>query len=207
MDALRIRKAVLGGFDWGSRTAGAVAALWPERCQAVVLVSGYLITNLKAQLQPLAPAAELGWWYQYYFSTERGVLGYTQKTDEFTKLIWQTVSPKWYFDDATFQRTAQSFTNPYHVAIVVHNYRRRLSLAPGEPQYDPLEAKLQQSPEIGIPTITIASDFDGAAADGSGYRAQFTGKYERRVLPGIGHNVPQEAPADFTQAIVDADRL
>ncbi|MFI5610704.1 alpha/beta fold hydrolase [Amycolatopsis sp. NPDC051903] len=207
MDALHIRKAVLGGFDWGSRTAGAVAALWPERCQALVLVSGYLITNLKAQLQPLAPAAELGWWYQYYFSTERGVLGYTQKTDEFTKLIWQTVSPKWHFDDATYQRTAQSFTNPDHVAIVVHNYRWRLSLAPGEPQYDRLEAKLQQSPKIALPTITIASDFDGAAADGSGYRAQFTGKYDHRILPGIGHNVPQEAPADFTQAIVDAARL
>ncbi|MEV6897367.1 alpha/beta hydrolase [Amycolatopsis sp. NPDC051372] len=207
MDALKIPKAVIGGFDWGSRTAGAVAALWPQRCKALVLVSGYLITNLKTQRDPLPPAAELGWWYQYYFSTERGVLGYTRNTAEFNKLIWQTVSPKWDFDDATYQRTAQSFTNPDHVAIVVHNYRWRLGLAHGEPQYDRLEAQLQQSPKIALPTITVASDFDGTAADGSGYRKQFTGKYDHRVLPGIGHNVPQEAPADFTKAIVDADRL
>ncbi|WP_326566133.1 alpha/beta hydrolase [Amycolatopsis rhabdoformis] len=207
MDALHIRRAVLGGFDWGSRTAAAVAALWPRRVKALVLVSGYLVTNLKTQLQPLAPAAELGWWYQYYFATDRGVHGYTRDTAEFNKLIWQTVSPKWHFDDATYQRTAQSFTNPDHVAIVVHNYRWRLSLAKGEPQYAPLEAKLQQSPKIALPTLTIASDFDGAAADGSAYRKQFTGPYDHRVLTGIGHNVPQEAPAAFAKAVVDADRL
>ncbi|MCI2418036.1 alpha/beta hydrolase [Saccharopolyspora sp. K220] len=207
MDALKINRAVLGGFDWGARTADVIAALWPERCKALVSVSGYLITNLKANLQPLPPAAELGWWYQYYFATERGVLGYRQNSHDFNKLIWKIASPKWNFDDATFDRTAASFDNPDHVDIVIHNYRWRLSLAPGEPQYDQLEQKLAGSPVITVPTITIASDFDGAAADGAAYRKQFPGKYEHRILKNIGHNVPQEAPQDFTKAIIDVDRF
>jgi pimeloyl-ACP methyl ester carboxylesterase len=205
MDALKIQRAVIGGFDWGARTADIIAALWPQRCKALVSVSGYLITNLEANLKPLPPAGEYGWWYQFYFATERGVLGYTQNTHDFNKLIWKIVSPKWNFDDATFDRTAASFTNPDHVSIVIHNYRWRQSLAKGEPQYDDLEQKLFATPVITVPTITISSDFDGPAADGTAYRNLFSGKYSHRVLTGIGHNVPQEAPQAFADAIVDVD--
>jgi pimeloyl-ACP methyl ester carboxylesterase len=206
MDVLKIDRAILGGFDWGSRTACVMAALWPERCKALVSVSGYLVTSLKGNLQPLPPAAELGWWYQYYFSTERGVRGYSQNRRDFNKLIWKTVSPKWNFDDPTYERTAASFGNPDHVSIVIHNYRWRLSLAKGDPQYDALEQKLADAPVIAVPTITIASDFDGAAADGASYRKQFSGAYSHRILKDIGHNVPQEAPQEFAQAIIDVDR-
>jgi pimeloyl-ACP methyl ester carboxylesterase len=205
MDALKIPKAVIAGFDWGARPADIMAALWPERCKAIVSVSGYLITSLAANLQPLPPAAELGWWYQYYFSTDRGVLGYTRNTDEFNKLIWKIVSPKWNFDDATYERTAAAFSNPDHVAIVIHNYRWRLSLAKGEPQYDALEQKLFQGPAITVPAITIASDFDGANAPGTAYASKFSGPYSHRILPGIGHNVPQEDPQAFAQAVIDVD--
>jgi len=205
MDALKIPKAILGGFDWGSRTVDIIAALWPERCRALVAVSGYLITNLKFNLQPLPPPAEFGWWYQYYFATERGRLGYAANRFEFNKLIWKQASPKWAFDDATYARTAASFDNPDHVDIVIHNYRWRLSLADGERKYDALEEKLFQGPVIGVPAITVASDFDGPAADGAGYAKKYSGKYSHRVLPGIGHNVPQEAPEAFAQAIIDVD--
>jgi len=205
MDALQIKKAIVAGFDWGSRTAAIIAALWPERCKALVAVSGYLITNLKANLQPLPPAAELGWWYQYYFSTERGALGYTKYRHDFNKLIWKNASPKWDFDDATFDRTASSFDNPDHVSIVIHNYRWRLSLAKGEPRYDALEEKLSRAPLIAVPAITIASDFDGGAADGKSYANKFSGKYSHRILNGIGHNVPQEAPDAFAKAVVEVD--
>jgi pimeloyl-ACP methyl ester carboxylesterase len=207
MDALGVRSAILGGFDWGSRTANIVAALWPERCKGLVAVSGYIVVNLVANQQPLPPKAELGWWYQYYFATDRGVRGYTQNTREFNKLIWQLASPKWKFDDATYDRSAASFDNPDHVAIVIHNYRWRLSLAKGEPQYEALEQRLAQGPVITVPTITIASDFDGAAADGKSYAKRFGGRYEHRILNGIGHNVPQEAPREFAKAIIDVDHL
>ncbi|HET8999427.1 MAG TPA: alpha/beta hydrolase [bacterium] len=203
MDALKLQKAIIAGFDIGARTADVMAALWPERCRALVSVSGYLITSLKANLQPLPPKAELGWWYQYYFSTERGKLGYNEYRHDFNKLIWKNVSPKWDFDDATFERTAASFNNPDHVAIVIHNYRWRLSLAKGEPRYDDLEQKLFKGPVITVPTITIASDFDGPAADGSPYRKKFSGKYSHRIFNGIGHNVPQEAPQAFAKAVLD----
>jgi pimeloyl-ACP methyl ester carboxylesterase len=206
MDALAIPKAVLGGFDWGSRTATIVAALWPERCKALVPVSGYIVTNLEANQKPLPPKAELGWWYQYYFATDRGERGYGENRRDFNRLIWTLASPKWAFDDATYERTAASFDNPDHVAIVIHNYRWRLSLAKGEARYEPLEARLAASPAITVPTITIASDFDGAAADGKAYAKRFSGKYTHRILNGIGHNVPQEAPKEFAQAIIDADR-
>ncbi|MGZ3498636.1 MAG: alpha/beta fold hydrolase [Vulcanimicrobiaceae bacterium] len=206
MDALKIKKTIIGGFDWGSRTAAIMAALWPERCNGLVAVSGYLITNVMAQQQPLPPKAELGWWYQYYFATERGRLGYSENRNDFNKLIWTIVSPKWDFDDATFNRTAASFENPDHVSIVIHNYRWRLGLAKGDPKYDDLENRLFQGPVIAVPTITIASDFDGAAADGSSYRNKFSGKYSHRILKGIGHDVPQEAPQAFAKAIVDVDR-
>jgi len=205
MDALKIQKATVGGFDWGARTAVIMAALWPERCKALVSVSGYLVTNLQAQQQPLPPAAELGWWYQFYFSTERGLRGYQQNTHDFNKLIWKIVSPKWHFDDATFDRTAASFGNPDHVSIVIHNYRWRMSLAKGDPKYDSLEQKLSTSPVVTVPTITISSDFDGAASDGAAYRDKFSGQYSHIVLKDIGHNVPQEAPAAFAKAIVDVD--
>jgi pimeloyl-ACP methyl ester carboxylesterase len=205
MDALRIKKAIVAGYDWGARTAGIVAALWPERCKALVSVSGYLITNLKANQQPLPPQAELGWWYQYYFATERGRLGYDKNRHDFAKLIWKQASPAWDFDDATFDRSAAAFNNPDHVSIVIHNYRWRLSLAAGDPHLDHLERRLQEAPVIAVPTITIASDFDGANADGTSYARQFSGKYSHRIFKGIGHNVPQESPQAFAQAVVDVD--
>jgi pimeloyl-ACP methyl ester carboxylesterase len=205
MDALKIQKAIVGGFDWGSRTAAIMAALWPDRVKGLVAVSGYIITNLQANKQPLPPKAELGWWYQYYFATERGLLGYSKNTNDFNKLIWQIASPKWKFDDVTYNRTAASFNNPDHVKIVIHNYRWRLSIADGEAKYRHLEQKLFESPNISVPTITIASDFDAGAADGKAYAGKFTGKYSHRVLSGIGHNVPQEDPQAFARAIVDVD--
>ena len=203
MDALKIQKAIIAGFDWGARTADIMAALWPERCKALVSVSGYLIVNLEANQQPLPPKAELGWWYQYYFSTGRGRAGYDKYRRDFNKLIWQIASPKWNFDDATFDRTAASFDNLDHVAIVIHNYRWRLSLAKGEPRYDDLEQRLFKRPAITVPAITISSDFDGAAADGSGYRGKFSGRYSHKILDGIGHNVPQEAPQAFADAVIE----
>jgi pimeloyl-ACP methyl ester carboxylesterase len=205
MDALKIDKAIVAGFDWGARTADIMAVLWPQRTRAIVSVSGYLITNLKANTQPLPPAAEWGWWYQYYFATERGRIGCDTNRYEFAKLIWRNSSPTWNFDDATFARTAASFDNPDHVAVVIHNYRWRLGLAAGDPQYDALESKLNEAPIIAVPAITIGSDFDGAAADGTSYAKKFSGKYSHRTLKGIGHNVPQEAPDAFAKAIVDVD--
>jgi pimeloyl-ACP methyl ester carboxylesterase len=205
MDALHISKAVVGGFDWGARSADILAAIWPERIKALVSVSGYLIVDLQANQEPLDPRAELGWWYQYYFSTDRGVRGYRQNTHDFNKLIWERASPTWHFDDATFDRTAEAFSNPDHVDIVIHNYRWRLSLAPGEPRFDGLDAKLARKPEIAVPTITIGSDFDGAAKDGTSYRRMFVGKYSHKTLDGIGHNVPQEAPRDFANAVLEFD--
>jgi pimeloyl-ACP methyl ester carboxylesterase len=180
-----------------------VAALWPDRCKALVAVSGYIIVNLEANLLPLAPKAEYGWWYQYYFATDRGVQGYRENTRDFNELIWRNASPTWSFDDATYDRSAAAFANPDHVEIVIHNYRWRLSLAPGQPQYDDLERRLATKPEISVPTITVSSDFDGPAKDGKAYRQQFTGKYSHRVLDGIGHNVPQEAPRQFADAIIE----
>jgi pimeloyl-ACP methyl ester carboxylesterase len=205
MDALKIDKAVVGGFDWGARTANIMAALWPQRVSATVSVSGYLIGNQQAGRMPLTPKAEQEWWYQFYFATERGRIGYEKNTREFAKLIWQTASPKWNFDDATFNRSAQSFDNPDHVAIVVHNYRWRLALAEGEAEYDELEAQLATAPTIGVPTITMESDANGAPhPDPAAYAKKFTGKYEHRhITGGIGHNLPQEAPRAFAQAVLD----
>lgn len=207
MDALHIDKAILAGFDWGARTANIIAALWPERCKAMVSVSGYLIGSQAANQQPLSPKAELAWWYQYYFATERGRAGYDRYRHDFNKLIWQLASPKWDFDDATFDRSAASFDNPDHVAIVIHNYRWRLSLADGEPQYDDLEKRLAEGPVITVPTITLEGDANGAPhPDPSAYARKFAGKYEHRTITGgIGHNLPQEAPQAFAQAVVDVD--
>ncbi|MDX1888878.1 alpha/beta hydrolase [Mycolicibacterium sp. 050158] len=206
MDALRIPTAILGGYDWGGRTANVVAALWPQRCSGLVAVSGYLIVDLAANLEPLAPAAERGWWYQYYFATPRGEEGYRRNTREFNKLIWQLASPDWHFADHTYDQSAASFVNPDHVDIVVHNYRWRQSLAAGETRYDADERRLAAKPAITAPTVTIASDFDGAAKDGATYRGRYTGWHEHRVLDGIGHNVPQEAPQHFASAIADVYR-
>ncbi len=206
MDALNMDKAIIAGFDWGARTATILAALWPERCKALVSVSGYLVVNREANQRPLPPKAELGWWYQYYFATERGKAGYSENRDEFAKLIWKIASPKWNFDDETFGRSAQALHNPDHVAIVIHNYRWRLSLAEGEAQYDELERRLGEAPRITVPAITIGSDFDGAAADGKSYAQKFTGKYAHRILNDIGHNVPQEAPQAFADAVIEVDR-
>ena len=205
MDALKIQRAVIGGFDWGARTACILAALWPDRCKALVSVSGYLITNLKANLQPLPPMNEYGWWYQFYFATERGREGYDKYRREFSKLIWQIASPQWHFDDATFERSATAFDNPDHVAIVVHNYRWRLGLAEGEAKYDDLEKRLAQSPVISVPTITMEGDANGAPhPEPSAYAKMFSGKYSHRTIKGgVGHNLPQEAPKAFAEAIID----
>jgi pimeloyl-ACP methyl ester carboxylesterase len=205
MDALKIEKATIGGFDWGARSANIVAALWPERCKAMVSVSGYLIGNQEAGKIPLPPKAELQWWYQYYFATERGRAGYEKNRHDFNKLIWQIASPKWNFGDATFNRSAASFENPDQVAIVIHNYRWRLGLAEGESKYDDLEKRLAQGPVITVPTITLEGDANGAPhADASSYAQKFSGGYAHRLITGgIGHNLPQEAPHAFAEAVID----
>jgi pimeloyl-ACP methyl ester carboxylesterase len=206
MDALGIEKAILAGFDWGARSADIVAALWPDRCQALVSVSGYLIGSQAAGQPPLPPQAELAWWYLFYFATDRGQAGYEKYRREFSKLIWRLASPQWAFDDATFARSAAAFDNPDHVAIVIHNYRWRLGLAAGESQYDDLEGRLAAFPDITVPTITLEGDANGAPhPDASGYARKFTGKYEHRLIEGgIGHNLPQEAPQAFAEAIIAA---
>jgi pimeloyl-ACP methyl ester carboxylesterase len=208
MDALKIEQAVIGGFDWGARTANIVAALWPQRCKAMVSVSGYLIGSQAAGKMPLPPQAELQWWYQYYFTTERGAAGYAKYRRDFSKLIWQLASPKWNFDDPTFDRSAAAFDNPDHVAIVIHNYRWRLDLAKGEPRYDELERRLAEAPVIAVPTITMEGDANGAPhPDPSYYANKFSGRYEHRnIAGGIGHNLPQEAPQAFARAVIDAGR-
>jgi pimeloyl-ACP methyl ester carboxylesterase len=207
MDALKIEKATLAGFDWGARTANIMAALWPERCKAMVSVSGYLIGSQESGKVPLPPAAELQWWYQFYFSTERGRAGYDKYRHDFAKLIWQIASPKWNFDDATFDRSAASFDNPDHVAIVVHNYRWRLGLADGESKYGDLDKRLAGGPAISVPTITMEGDANGAPhLEPSAYANKFSGKYSHRTITGgIGHNLPQEAPQAFAQAVVDVN--
>jgi pimeloyl-ACP methyl ester carboxylesterase len=209
MDALGIDRAILAGFDWGARSAGVIAALWPDRCRALVSVSGYLIGSQAANVAPLPPQAELAWWYQFYFATDRGRAGYEKYRREFSKLIWQLASPKWAFDDATFARSAAAFDNPDHVAIVIHNYRWRLGLAAGEPQYEDLEQRLAAAPAITVPAITMEGDANGAPhPEASAYAGQFTGKYQHRAIGGgVGHNLPQEAPHAFAQAIIDADRF
>ena len=209
MDALKIKSAVIAGFDWGARTGNIVAALWPERCNGLVSVSGYLIGSQAAGKQPLPPSAELQWWYQFYFATERGRAGYDKYRHDLAKLIWQLASPKWNFDDATFNRTAESFQNPDHVAISIHNYRWRLGLADGERKYDGLEKRLAESPVITVPTITMEGDANGAPhPEPSAYAKKYTGKYEHRLITGgVGHNLPQEAPAAFARAVTDVAGL
>jgi len=207
MDALKIQNAILAGFDWGARTANIIAALWPERCKATVSVSGYLIGSQESGKMPLPPKAELEWWYQYYFATERGRAGYDKYRHDFAKLIWQIASPKWKFDNATFERSAASFDNPDHVSIVIHNYRWRLGLAEGEPKYDDLEKRLAAFPVINVPTITLEGDANGAPhAEPGAYAKKFSGKYSHRLIKGgIGHNLPQEAPQAFAEAVVEVD--
>jgi pimeloyl-ACP methyl ester carboxylesterase len=207
MDALKIGTAVIGAFDWGARTANIIAALWPERCKGMVSVSGYLIGNPEANKMPLPPQGEFEWWYRYYFATERGRLGYEQYRRDFNNLIWRQASPKWAFDDATYGRSAAAFDNPDHAAIVIHNYRWGLGLAPGESKFDELERRLAQAPIISVPTITLEGDANGAPhPEPSAYANKFSGRYSHRTLNGgIGHNLPQEAPQAFAQAVVDVD--
>ncbi|WP_331375788.1 alpha/beta fold hydrolase [Sinorhizobium chiapasense] len=209
MDALGMERAVIAGCDWGARTANIIAALWPERCKALVSVSGYLIGSRDVNKKPLPPKAELAWWYQFYFATERGRAGYEQYRKEFARLIWQLASPKWNFDDATFNRSAAALENPDHVDITIHNYRWRISLADGERKYDDLEDKLAKFPLIDVPTITLEGDANGAPhPEPAAYAKKFSGKYEHRLITGgIGHNLPQEAPQAFAQAVVDVDRF
>lgn len=205
MDALGIQKTVVAGFDWGARTADAVAALWPERCTGLVSVSGYLIGSQDANKAPLPPEAERAWWYQFYFATERGRAGYEKYRKEFARLIWQTASPKWDFDDETFDRSARAFDNPDHVAVVIHNYRWRIGLAEGEPAYHALEKRLAEAPVIAVPTITLEGDANGAPhPDPASYAKRFSGKYAHRLITGgIGHNLPQEAPKAFAEAVIE----
>jgi pimeloyl-ACP methyl ester carboxylesterase len=207
MDALKIEKATIAGFDWGARTANIVAALWPERCKAMVSVSGYLIGSQESGKMPLPPKAELQWWYQFYLATERGREGYDKYRHDFAKLIWQLASPNWNFDDATFERSAASFDNPDHVSIVIHNYRWRLALADGEPKYADLDKRLAAGPVVTVPTITMEGDANGAPhPEPASYAKKFSGKYSHRTITGgIGHNLPQEAPQAFAQAVVDVD--
>jgi pimeloyl-ACP methyl ester carboxylesterase len=208
MDALKIHKATLAGFDWGGRTGDIIAALWPQRCKGLVSVSGYLIGSQESGKVPLPPSAEYQWWYQYYFATDRGKEGYDKYRKDFSKLIWQLASPKWNFDEATFNRSAAAFDNPDHVAIVIHNYRWRLGLAEGEPRFDDLEKRLAAAPVVTVPTITLEGDANGAPHPEPGaYAKKFSGKYEHRTITGgIGHNLPQEAPEAFAQAVIDVDR-
>jgi pimeloyl-ACP methyl ester carboxylesterase len=208
MDALGIEQATIGGCDWGARTANIIAALWPERCRAMVSVSGYLIGNQQAGKLPLPPKAELQWWYQFYFATERGRAGYEKYTRDFARLIWELASPQWKFDDTTFERSAAAFDNPDHVDIVIYNYRWRLGLADGEPQYDELEQRLAKAPVIVVPTITLEGDANGAPhPEPASYAKMFSGKYEHRTITGgIGHNLPQEAPEAFAKAVVDVSQ-
>ena len=205
LDALGIGSAIVGGFDWGARTADVMAALWPERCRGIISVSGYLIGSQEANKTPLPPAAELAWWYQYYFATERGRAGYEENRNDFAKLIWRLASPRWDFDDVAFDRSAASFENPDHVDIVIHNYRWRLGLEPGELQFDDLERTLAGGPAISVPAITLEGDANGAPhPEPSAYAGKFSGKYEHRTISGgIGHNLPQEAPQEFAQAVID----
>ena len=207
MDALGIESAIIGGFDWGARTANVIGALWPDRCKAMVSVSGYVIGSPEANKAPLPPPAELLWWYQFYFATERGRAGYDRYRHDFAKLIWKTASPKWGFDDETFDRSAASFDNEDHVSIVIHNYRWRLGLAAGEPQYDDLEKRLAAAPQITVPTITLEGDANGAPHPGpSAYASKFVGKYMHRTISGgVGHNLPQEAPQAFAEAVIEVD--
>lgn len=207
MDALKIERAIVGGFDWGARTADIMAALWPERCKALVSVSGYLIGSREANKTPLPPKAELEWWYQFYFATERGRAGYEKYRRDFNRLIWQLASPKWEFDDATFERSASSFDNPDHVQIVIHNYRWRLGLAEGEAKYDEFEKRLAAAPVINAPAITLEGDANGAPhPDANAYAKKFSGKYAHRVVKGgVGHNLPQEAPRAFAEAVIEVD--
>jgi len=209
MDALGIESAIVAGFDWGARSADIVAALWPDRCDALVAVSGYLIGNQAAGGTPLSPPAELSWWYQFYFATERGRTGYDAYRRDFARLIWHTASPEWDFDDETFDHSAASFDNPDHVAIVIHNYRWRLGLAAGEPRYDDLERLLAASPDITVPTITLEGDANGAPhPEPAAYATKFKGPYAHRTITGgVGHNVPQEAPGPFVDAVIDADSM
>lgn len=209
MGALGINSTIIAGYDWGARTADIMAALWPERCRALVSVSGYLIGSQAINAKPLPPKAELAWWYQFYFATERGRLGYEANTHDFARLIWQTASPTWKFDDATFARSAKSLDNPDHVAITIHNYRWRLGLVEGEARFDAYEEKLAEGPKISIPTITMEGDANAAPhPDPAAYAAKFIGKYQHRTITGgIGHNLPQEAPREFAQAVLDVARL
>jgi pimeloyl-ACP methyl ester carboxylesterase len=209
MDALKIQKATLAGYDWGARTADIVAALWPERCKALVSVSGYLIGSQESGKMPLPPKAELQWWYQYYFATERGRAGYDKYRHDFARLIWQLASPKWSFDDATFDRSAAAFDNPDHVAIVIHNYRWRLGLAEGEPKYDDLEKRLAEAPGITVPAITMEGDANGAPhPEPSAYAKKFSGRYAHRTVKGgVGHNLPQEAPQAFAEAVIEVAEI
>jgi pimeloyl-ACP methyl ester carboxylesterase len=207
MDALKIKTAILAGFDWGARTGDIIAALWPQRCKGLVSVSGYLIGSQASGELPLPPEAEYQWWYQFYFATDRGKAGYDKNRNDFNKLIWKLASPKWDFDEATFDRSAVAFDNPDHVDIVVHNYRWRQGLAQGEPKYDQYEAQLAKAPSIAVPTITMEGDSNGAPhPTPSAYAAKFTGRYaHRNVGGGVGHNLPQEAPRAFAQAVIDVD--
>ena len=205
LDALAIPSAALMGYDWGGRAACIVAALWPERAQCLVTGGGYNIQNIPRASAPAAPEAEHRLWYQYYFNTERGRAGLEAHRAEFTQLLWRLWSPSWAFDDETFARTAASFDNPDFVDVVIHSYRHRYGYAEGDPAMEPIEQALVAQPVIGVPTIALFGADDGVSspAESRDHAGKFNGRFEQRVLPGVGHDIPQEAPADTVQALLD----
>lgn len=208
MDALKVPKAVVAGYDWGGRAACIVSALWPERVKGLATGCGYNLQNIPASIKPAHPASEHRHWYQYYFHTERGRAGLTANRGELSRLLWQLWSPNWDFDDATFEASARSFDNPDFVDVVIQSYRHRYGYAAGDPAYDEIEGKLEAQPAITVPTISLHGDADGVSpVDSSeGHKNHFTGAYERRVVPRAGHNVPQESPKNFAEAVIELCR-
>ena len=207
MDALEIPAAVLAGFDWGGRAACVAAALWPERVRGLVSANGYNIQNIAASVTPAAPEQEQRWWYQYYFHTERGRAGLQTNRRELCRLLWKLWSPNWNFDDATYARTAESFDSPDFVDVVIHSYRHRYGYAPGDPAYETVEHDLAGQPPITVPAIVLQGEGDGVGvANPRAAAAQarlFTGPYQYRLIPVVGHDVPQEAPKETAAAVLE----
>jgi pimeloyl-ACP methyl ester carboxylesterase len=209
LDALDVPEAVLAGYDWGGRAACVAAALWPQRCTGVVAVNGYLVQDIAASTTPLRPALEAGFWYFFYFTTERGRAGLTADRRGIAEVIWARNSPRWQYDDAVVARTAEAFDNPDYVEVVLHSYRHRLGLAPGAPEHADLERRLAALPEVTVPTVTLDGTADGnfAATDGSAYARRFTGPHVHHQVLDAGHNLPQEAPQAFADAVLEVSRM
>jgi pimeloyl-ACP methyl ester carboxylesterase len=206
IDSLEISEAVLAGYDWGGRAACILAALWPDRVRALVSVGGYNIQDIPSSVEPQIPENEYRYWYQYYFHSERGRAGLSKNRRELCKLLWRLWSPTWKFTDEDFNRTAISFDNPDFADVVIHSYRHRFGLVPGDPSVEKTEQRLTKLPKISVPSITLDGHDDGVAPLGGSadHHHFFTGKHEHRVIPGVGHNVPQEAPREFAGAVLSS---